>query len=274
MREIDLIYFTACAVLLEAPKVGNTRERIGMKIELEDITENIISIRDISPSYLFGEWLWYFTGRQDTRFISQFGSMWSKLSDDGFSAHSAYGYLIKYAFGFDQMEKVIEILQRDPNSRRAVININTPRKEVFETKDEPCTIALQFLLRDNKLNCICTMRSNDIYYGFPYDIAFFTEVQKRIADELGVGYGPYIHNVGSLHLYDHNYEAVKNIVENPVSKLITFDREAFKQYEYELADSIEERILSPYGSREYVRSSLLYDMIKYCGYKEEKVNEN
>ena len=81
----------------------------------------------------------------------------------------------------------------DPNTRRAVVNINVPNVNVIETKDEPCTIALQFLNRDGKLHCTAIMRSNDIWFGTPYDWAFFIELQKVIADKLGLGYGTYTH---------------------------------------------------------------------------------
>lgn len=226
---IDSLYWTLCKFLLDAPNVEDTRELNNVKVTLTDITNNIVSIRGLSPSYLLGELLWYFAGRNDVEFISKFSSFWKGISDDGETCNSAYGYLMRYAFGFDQIEKVIELLTKDPNSRRAKINLNTPRENVIETKDEPCTMFLQFLIRDKKLHCTAVMRSNDIWFGFPYDVAFFTELQKYIADRLGVKYGEYTHFVVSMHLYDRDYEKVSKIVENPISmsEQIDFDREKF-----------------------------------------------
>lgn len=228
MRKIDETYKKLCVDLLDhGKKVKNTLELRNIKFTLPDITENIISIRDISPSYLFGELMWYFTGRNETSFISKFGSLWEKLSDDGITNNSAYGYLIKKAFNFDQVEKVIELLILDPESRRAVINLNTPNEHVIETRDEPCTIALQFYIRDHRLFCTGMMRSNDIWYGLPYDIVFFTELQKYIADRLNVDYGTYTHFAVSLHVYDKNRENLQNVIETNEEKLITFDRHKF-----------------------------------------------
>ena len=238
--EIDSIYKELCSDLLHfGVKVGNTREITNVKVTLHNIENNIVSIRDISPSYLFGEWLWYFTSRRDTKFISKFGSMWSRLTDNGVYANSAYGYLMMNAFGFDQINTVINLLRFDPNSRRAVININIPNPNVIETKDEPCTIMLQFLLRDGKLHCTTAMRSNDIYLGFPYDVAFFTEVQKYIADKLHVKYGTYTHFVTSLHVYEKNIDTIRSIVNNPVSKPIKFNRDKFHIYKWSMARVIE-----------------------------------
>jgi thymidylate synthase len=46
------------------------------------------------------------------------------------------------------------------------------------------------------------MRSNDIWTGLPYDIVYFTLLQKLVADALGKEYGTYTHFTTSLHLYD------------------------------------------------------------------------
>ena len=240
MNEIDAIYYGLCYKLARCGnEVKGTKELNNIKIELKNINENIVSIRNISPSYLFGEWIWYFTGRNSTQFISSFGSMWKKLTDDGKTNNSAYGYIIKSKHGFDQVKTIIELLKKDPESRRAVININTPNPNVITTKDEPCTIALQFMIRNGKLNCTAMMRSNDIWFGFPYDVAFFTELQKYIADELDVEYGTYTHFVTSLHLYERNYEDVEKIIINPVSRPILFNRKKFHDNVNEVGDRIE-----------------------------------
>lgn len=213
-NSIDGLYLRACEELLAAPKIGNTREINNAIFTLTDINNNIVRIRNISLSYLCGELAWYFSGRRDTKFIAAFSKFWNKISDDGENANSAYGYLIRLAFNFDQIEKVVELLKKDPNSRRAKININTPNENVIETKDEPCTMFLQFMIRDGKLNCTAVMRSNDIWLGFPYDVAFFTELQKYIARRLQVNYGTYTHIAISLHVYERNLEDIKRIVKN------------------------------------------------------------
>ena len=228
--EVDYLYLDVAKHLLYpvySEQVGNTREMMNVTLRLTDITKNIVSVRDLSPSYLFGELLWYFNGDNSLKFISQFSSFWNNISDDGETCNSAYGYLIKYAHGYDQLEKVIEILKDDPNSRRAKININYPNERVDWTKDEPCTMSLHFLIRQGKLHCTAIMRSNDIWFGLPYDIAFFTELQKYIADKLGVGYGMYTHHAVSMHVYDHDIEKLKKIIADPISKPIEFDREKF-----------------------------------------------
>ena len=57
-----------------------------------------------------------------------------------------------------------------------------------------------------------TMRSNDIYLGFPYDVFVFTMIQRYVAGAIDMEVGPYHHHVGSMHLYDTNSEAARGYV--------------------------------------------------------------
>lgn len=211
--EINYIYKGLCHALLnEGKKVGNTREINDVCFVIDVSKGNIVSCRDISLPYLFGEMTWYLAGEQSVEFISKFASLWKRISDDGETSNSAYGNIMFSRYGFDQFGKVVELLKKDPHSRRAVININVPNPKVIETKDEPCTIMLQFLLRNGKLNCTGVMRSNDIWFGLPYDVVFFTEVQKEIARRLGVEVGTYTHFATSLHVYERDREKLIKVI--------------------------------------------------------------
>lgn len=240
MNDIDRIYLNLCGALLDARKIGNTHELQNVKFTLSDIRRNVISIRDISPAYLAGELLWYYGGRNDLEFISKFSKFWSNISDDGKTSNSAYGYIMRHKFGFDQVELVIDILKNDPNSRRAVINLNTPNANAKTTKDEICTIAIQFLVRDGELDCTVMMRSNDIWFGLPYDITFFTDLQKYIANCLHLDYGTYTHFATSLHVYDRDYDKIHDIVENPQFKEIRLNHYPFHRCREEAATLVME----------------------------------
>lgn len=237
-NSIDDIYRRLCVDLLQARHVNNTREINNVQLMLSDINNNVVNIRNISLPYLFGELLWYFHGSNSMKFISTFGSMWARLSDDGVTNNSAYGYILKHKHGFDQIEKIIELLTVDPNSRRAVLNINVPNMHVIETRDEPCTIALQFMIRDGQLNCTGIMRSNDIWFGLPYDVVFFTELQKYIARRLGVAYGTYTHFVTSMHVYDHNICDIREVIDAVAKERIMIDGEALLKHCDELFANI------------------------------------
>lgn len=160
-------------------------------------------IRQMSIDYAVGELLWYMSGSNRLSDIEPYSKAWTSLSDDGETVNSAYGYRIFKQFGFDQWELVREKLKADPNSRQAVIHIKDPSDK--PTKDTPCTVALQFHIRDNKLYLTTYMRSNDLWLGWPYDVFSFTAFQQIMAMELGVEIGSYTHIAGSLHLYEKDW---------------------------------------------------------------------
>ena len=171
---------------------------------ITDPTKNILksNIRNMPMKYAVGELLWYLSGSNRLDAIKKYSKAWESLSDDGETVNSAYGYRIFEQFGFDQWEYVKGLLKKDPNTRQAVIHIKDASNKL--TKDTPCTVSLQFLLRNGQLNLTTYMRSNDIWLGFPYDVFSFTCMQILMAFELGVEIGEYTHIAGSLHLYTRN----------------------------------------------------------------------
>lgn len=180
---------------------------------VEDPTRSIVtsSIRKMPMRYAVGELAWYLSGSNKASDIGRFAKKWMEISDDGETNNSAYGYRIFTKFGFDQWEYLKSLLKKDPNSRQAVLHIKDADNKL--TKDTPCTVYLQFLIRNNKLNLSVHMRSNDIWMGVPYDMFSFCFLQMKMAMELGVEIGEYHHYAGSLHMYARDWEtAQKNIL--------------------------------------------------------------
>lgn len=171
---------------------------------IKDPTRGIVlsDIRKMPMRYAVGELMWYFSGNPHLSAIQNYTKAWDRMSDDGLTVNSNYGWCIKHKYGFDQWNFVVEMLKKDPNSRQAVIHIKTA--DMMPSKDVNCTVCLQFLIREGKLHATVYMRSNDIWMGFPYDVFSFTAMQCKMAMELGVGIGEYTHIAGSLHLYERN----------------------------------------------------------------------
>ncbi len=107
---------------------------------------------------------------------------------------------------YRQMPKMLEILSQDPDSRRAVISFYNPAHDFHEGDclDICCTLSLIFRLREGKLHLTCTMRSNDVILGLPYDLTQFTFLQSVLACWLGVEVGSYYHFTANMHLYEHD----------------------------------------------------------------------
>lgn len=180
---------------------------------ISDPTRGLVQskIRNLPMRYAVGELMWYLSGNKDLSAIQNYTKAWDRMSDDGKTVNSNYGWCIKYKYGFDQWEFVKDLLTKDPLSRQAVIHIKTA--DNTPSKDVNCTVCMQFFIRDNLLHATVYMRSNDIWMGFPYDVFSFTALQCKMAMELGVGIGAYTHIAGSLHLYERDGSNAKNTTQ-------------------------------------------------------------
>lgn len=138
----------------------------------------------------------------------------SKVQESGYNLAS-----------IDQLKYVVEVLQKDPNSRQASITIHDPAKDCYNTdgtlkttKDQPCTRLIQFMMVDGKLDATTYMRSNDFLWGFSAVNVFnFTVLQEVVAGLLGVRVGKYHHIANNLHYYKEyqdKVEAIANEVYN------------------------------------------------------------
>ena len=149
-----------------------------------------------------GELLWYLAGTDNLKFVTYYVPAYKEESKDGKRVYGAYGPRLFSMRGNDQVANVTKVLRASNDSRRAVIQL-FDAKDVKERRVEvPCTCTLQFMIRHNRLVMLTNMRSNDAFLGLSHDVFAFTMLQEILARSLGVEIGPYMHAVGSLHLYD------------------------------------------------------------------------
>lgn len=209
-----------------APRGMKVKERLGHSFRIVDVKNRIpyVNERDFSITYMIAELVWYLSANDSTEWISRYSAFWRNISDDGTTANSAYGARIfkphaRIAESVDpiwtQWQYVINELRDDPDSRRAVIHIRSPQDSILAKKDVPCTLALQFFIRDGALHQVASMRSSDLVLGIAYDIPAFTMFQELMALELGVPTGTYTHISNSLHIYERHYEMVEKIIAAP-----------------------------------------------------------
>jgi thymidylate synthase len=119
-----------------------------------------------------------------------------------------------------QLHAVFDRLLADWTSRQAIATVYMPEDFHKGYPDCPCTMSLQFLVRLDdaqvpRLHLICTMRSNDIWYGTPTDIFMFTFLQRQMAASLGYEVGHYVHQAGSIHVYEEHWEKVIKMLATP-----------------------------------------------------------
>lgn len=150
-----------------------------------------------------GEFCWYLSGSNLTDPISYYIPAYRDEDEDG-RIHGGYGPRIFDWSGVNQLANVLDLLKMRPSSRQAVIQLFDRNDLVGEHRDVPCTCTLQFLIREQKLNMVAYMRSNDAWLGLPHDLFCFTMLQELLARTLGIDLGRYVHFVGSLHIYEQH----------------------------------------------------------------------
>ena len=135
-----------------------------------------------------------------------------------------------------QLTNIVKELREDGDSRRAVATIYDGRADLGQvTSDIPCTLSAQFFIRDAALHTRVSMRSNDAWLGLPYDLTQFCALHCAMAEVLAVAPGRYTHTVGSMHLYERNWEDVPELgdsLSNPQMTLFDIDElDAVKRLE-------------------------------------------
>jgi len=120
-----------------------------------------------------------------------------------FGPMSSYGLRVG-----DQIKWVIDELEHDPYSRRAVLVI-ADQKENLE--DRPCTTSMQFYKHDEySLNTTVTMRSSDAVYGLPYDFIQFGMMSMTVANCLVLLVNKTTVNILNAHIYENTKELAKD----------------------------------------------------------------
>lgn len=219
-----------------APRGQNVRENLATTLVLKNPLARVIGSkeRDVNYGFAVGELCWYLSGENDLATMVYYNRRMEAFSDDGKTLRSAYGARIFNSIGDfpSQYEFALSELLNDNDSRRSLVHINSPDDLAVActvgTKDVPCTLALQFFIRNKKLHLHTTMRSNDVIWGLPYDVFSFTVIQEAMVASLNdegvdVTLGEYYHTAASLHLYDRHFKMAQKIMEEDEQEAITMD---------------------------------------------------
>jgi len=164
-------------------------------------------LRNKNHFFEFFEALWILAGRSDVAFLTQFNKRMAEYSDNGTIFHAPYGYRLRKAQGFDQIQAVIELLKKDPDTRQAVLQIWDASKDLnrVPTLDTPCNDLLFLKIRNGRLNLSVANRSNDVIWGaYGTNVVQFSMLQEYIAMYLSIPVGRYTQISDSFHVYPDN----------------------------------------------------------------------
>lgn len=203
-----------------------TREIINCAICLTDINNYELNFNSIDPArqeryaqYLLDEIKWYESGCLVAEHAPS--KFWKKIADSDGRIQSNYGHMILFdkkpysEEGITSFCHAIDVLKKDKSSRQVILHYNLPEHYNTKTKDIPCTISTQILIRDNLLNFIVFQRSSDLFLGLVYDLPWHCHLMNKFIDELNKMPSYNIHPgsltmlLGSVHIYQKDLSFLK-----------------------------------------------------------------
>lgn len=129
--------------------------------------------------------------------------MWMNFLHDG---KFSYTYSERL---YDKWPEIIACLKQDKHSRQAVMQVFFPEDTAKHSNNTriPCSCQYQYLIRNDQLHCIYTIRSNDYFGHHPIDIWLAAESIKYLVEQLKSTYpsletGKLYYQAGSLHAYN------------------------------------------------------------------------
>jgi len=193
-----------------SPRGMSIKEITNTTIVLTKPENCLITLKERKLNYAFAaiEKMEYLSGQANPDRLLTYNKNFAFCQNDYNMFDGAYSERLIYWYRY-----IYNLLKKDPDSRQAVATIYGPQDR-HKSKDVPCTLFHHYYIRDNKLNLTVYMRSNDLLWGFPYDVNGFCFLLEAMAGALKLPIGKYTHIVGSLHSYNEREEQLTKLLDN------------------------------------------------------------
>ena len=182
-----------------------------------------------NEDYIEKELAWYNSQKCNVNAISgKVPEAWKMAANDYGQINSNYGNIIYSDKYHHQFGRVLDELLTNIDGRRATMIYTRP--SIWEEYNEEgkndfiCTNAVTYYIRDNWLQSVVQMRSNDVVFGYKNDYAWQLHVLEELTEEYNTCYlsnaadadyrremevGDIIWQVQNLHVYERHFHLVK-----------------------------------------------------------------
>ena len=183
--------------------------------------------------------------KEDKKFSDQYGDL-----------GPVYGQQWRNFQGIDQLNGLINDINKFPDSRRLIVSAWNPRDIPVMEKSglPPCHTLFQFYVAEGKLSCQLYQRSADVFLGVPFNIASYALLTMMIAQATDLKLGDFVHTFGDAHLYVNHLEQVEeqlsrrphalpNMQINPlITNIFDFQYTDFQLNNYDPEPAIPARV--------------------------------
>lgn len=265
MSKADNIFITMCKEILENGissdgkdvrtkwpdgKIAHTIKKFGV-VNRYILSEEfpILTLRPINLKAAIDEILWIWQKKSNN--IKELNShIWDSWAGQDGSIGKAYGYQLgikhKYPEGeFDQVDRVLYDLKRNPYSRRILVNMYN-HHDLHEMNLYPCAYSMTFNVTGRKLNAILHQRSQDILVANNWNVSQYSILVHMMAQVSGLEVGELVHVIADAHIYDRHIPIIKELIQRtpyPAPKLLVNpDKKDF--YDFQVEDFVLENYQS------------------------------
>lgn len=203
------------------------KEFVDELVELTDVSFTIphnieyvdVPTKKTDKSYCDEELKWYLKAIPNIYTNERIAKtkIWQNVSSIDGMVNSNYGFRIFPKETGNQFDNCIECLVANEFSKQAVMIYTFPETHSYKNdgfharSDMICTIYVQLLIRNNKLEYYVYMRSNDAFYGFQNDYPWHRYIHRlawlklhRLYSNLIIGD---IHwHATSFHVYPRHFK--------------------------------------------------------------------
>jgi thymidylate synthase len=174
----------------------------------------LLTTKKVHLKSILYELLWFLRGDTNLKYLHEHGvTIWDEWADAEGNLGRIYGaqwcdWRVPDGRSIHQIDRVIEQIKTDPNSRRLVVSAWNAG-ELDQMALLPCHALFQFSVQDGELSCQLYQRSADLFLGVPFNIASYSLLTLMVAQVCGLKPGTFVHTFGDLHLYNNHLEQAK-----------------------------------------------------------------
>lgn len=184
---------------------GSVRQISGAQIRA-DLKEGfpIVTGKQIYPKSCFVETEWLLSGQSNIKFLNANGvHIWDQWADNNGDLGPVYGHQLLDFNGINQFENVIKEFKTNKHSRRLLFNMWNPA-DLLKMNLPPCHYSFQFVVTNNIVDIVVSMRSLDLFIGLPYDMVMYASILHSFANEFNLIPNEVIINAANAHVYEEH----------------------------------------------------------------------
>lgn len=189
----------------------------------------IVTTKKVPFRWVAEELFWFLSGDTNEANLRAKGvDIWAEWADEEHTQRfdreagdlgPVYGYLWRsfggdypVKNGIDQIAKLIEGIEKNPNSRRLIVTGWDPR-QADNVDLPPCHTLFQFKVEQERvLHCQLYQRSADAFLGVPFNISSYALLLHLVAHVCDLKAGNFVYTLGDYHIYQNHTEQVAELL--------------------------------------------------------------